>query len=547
MSTLNKTAKQDVEAAFLAAEIPVLSIVERSFPGETIVVVEVGARYEDAVSLAARLDSKIENGFVTIKRSSLALEKSERVSSIRDERVSRLIELLRARSRTSEAQPSLTYVPDAEARIDVAVTARHQLIFGRRGVGKTALLLEARTRVEQRGDFAIWTNIQPLRGLSAAEAFLTIAARICTLVKQHPSDNPKIQSRDIARGLGEAINVQLNASRTPAPTSVATFVPRVHEVVSMFTSELGRALFLFLDDVHYMAASEVPHLLDLLHSISRDSAVWLKIAGIRHQTRWFISDPPTGLQTGHDASILDLDITLEEPKRARAFLSSIWKRFVEQANAAPWRGFLSQDALDRIVLASGGVPRDFLELAAASIERARKRAKARTTGVQDVNAAAGEAAHVKQTELEEDAASNVASARGIMAALQDVRTFLIEEKEFTYCRIDFADKERHAREYEWIQSLMDLRMLHLISSSVSDPHEAGRRSEVYLLDLSQYSGHRLKQKIHVLDFQKDSLVLRRTGTKEREEHGNSSLKMVAIMRKGPLYQLSRLSGVGRST
>ena len=66
-----------------------------------------------------------------------------------------------------------------------------------------------------------------------------------------------------------------------------------------------------------------------------------------------------------------------------------------------------------------------------------------------------------------------------MEALNAVRPFLLDQTQVTFLRIHLLDKETHASEYRIMQALMDLRMLHLVHSSVSDPHHAGRRSDRY--------------------------------------------------------------------
>ena len=110
--------------------------------------------------------------------------------------------------------------------------------------------------------------------------------------------------------------------------------------------------------------------------------------------------------------------------------------------------------------------------------------------MQDVNDAAGRSAQTKLKELEIDAAASLGTAKDILDALKDVRNFLLQDHQVTFLRIDLRDKERHPEEYGLIQSLMDLRMLHLLSAGLSARHEAGRRSEVYMLDLSPDNSRR---------------------------------------------------------
>jgi hypothetical protein len=204
----------------------------------------------------------------------------------------------------------------------------------------------------------------------------------------------------------------------------------------------------------------------------------------------------------------NLDITLQEPERAKQFLQSVLDSFVDECGARPRRGFISAPALDRLVLASGAVPRDFVILCAASIQIARSRINARTTGVQDVNEAAGKAAQAKLQELDEDAAAALGTSAPVLSALEVVRQFTLNEHEYSFFRVELSEKERLAEEYALIQRLLDLRILHLINASLSDPHHVGRRSEVYLLDLSEYTGARLKQKLWVLDLESGHLCLK---------------------------------------
>ncbi len=540
---IDATVRQLVEREFASAGLRPVSIQIRSFPGETIAIVEVDANYERALSVAQMLDGKIENGFVTVRQVAPKAPKKQlggSVKDVHDERVATLLELLSARSRTSETQPSLRFVKDVDERLNLAVSARHQLIFGRRGVGKTSLLLEAKRMLEQGGALVLWVNMHPMRTLDAGRAFLTIVMRLCDLmIGAHQSGkvlSSGLQLISIARS---KIEERVFASDI-AYEEASALVPIVQQAVSRFCVETSVQLYVFLDDVHYMNVQQVPLLLDLLHGITRDNPVWLKVAGIQHQTRWFIPNPPTGLQTGHDATIINLDVTLEHPERASKFLLDVLKGYVEECNALPLGRVISSAALERLVLASGGVPRDFLTLCASSIQTARQRSKASAVGVQDVNNAAGVAGQTKLQELEDDAAAVAGRSAILINALNSLRAFLLSEKQITFFRVDFRDKEVRGQEYRVLQALADLRMLHLINASLSDPQQAGQRSEVYLLDLSQYSGSRLKQRLRVLDFEHGHMVLKRTRSTEPPKVGDTVLRLVALLRQGPVFSLDAI-------
>ncbi len=542
MSSTEQNLEDLVRSHFINGGVRPVDVRVRNFPGERIVVVEVASQLERAIALGNQLDSQIEDGFVTVRLAPERTVTSDAgsVGSVRDERVTRLVGLLDARSRTSEAQPSLHYIEDVAGRLQVATAERHHLIFGRRGAGKSALMLEAKAKVERSGAQTLWLNVQTVRRLGATGAFLTLASRLCDLpISYFASRKPAPQSVSIARDLKRQVDDLLARSAEDA-AGIELIIPRLNALLRLYCTETQAPVYVFLDDVHYLPYSEVPDFLDHTHGISRDNPIWLKIAGIRHQMRWFRHEPPTGLQIPHDAIEINLDITLQEPERAKQFLQQVLDGFIDECDARPRRAFISAPALDRLVLASGAVPRDFVTLCAASIQVARGRANARTTGVQDVNEAAGMAAQAKLQELDEDAAAALGTATPVQEALQVVRRFAIEEHEYSFFRIELTDKEQNAEEYATVQRLLDLRILHLINASLSDPHHVGRRSEVYLLDLSEYTGARLKQKLWVLDLEGGHLLLKRTRSPEAPRLGDTPRRLVAILRLGPAFPLERL-------
>ncbi|HVA11890.1 MAG TPA: ATP-binding protein [Stellaceae bacterium] len=539
-----KAIEKKVRSEFERNDVSCSDIDVREFPGETIVIVSVPEPdFQGAVDLASKLDDLISGGFITVRKApalSLKTEKN-RITSLQDTRVSKLIELLNSRSRTSEQQPSLRYVKDAAEHLNVAVSRRHHIIFGRRGVGKTALMLEAKKVAEKGGALTFWINVQTLRHLNAAKAFLSTMNRLCDLPQTvHAQRSRPPASVDRAKALQSNIEKLLEAKSVDMQR-IALLIPQIQQMIDLLTTEVQSDLYLFFDDIHYLATDDQPYFLDMLHSITRDTRAWIKVAGIKHQSRWFIDTPPTGLQTTHDAGIIDLDITLEEPKKAKEFLLSILAGYNDEAQVGRATNFIAGLALERLVLASGGVPRDFLSLAAVSIQHARLRSNARYVGVQDVNEAAGQISKLKSQEIEDDAASSIGQAQLRLNALNLLRNFLLEEKQTTFLRIDFADKERHTREYDLLQSLMDLRLLHLIKGSLSDEHHAGRRYEVYMLDLSQFSGTRLKYGLKAIDFEKNSLVLKSTGSTTAPRIGDSPKKLLGILRRGPIFELSTLT------
>ena len=534
-----------IQNRFSEVGIEIQSIERKDYPGESIFVVHTT---EDDFDRAARVGNTLDHelaaqgfdGFVAVRKAEREVKSviTRLKDGIKDPKATELVNLLTARSRTSEVQPSLSYVPDTAQNILTAITPRHHLIFGRRGTGKTALMVEAKQRIEREGCLSYWINIHTHRGESAHRIFVWVCRNVCEQMQVFYSKKKRIpQLLALISKLQDDAD-KLLTEKEISTDEVSRLVPYMQNVIRQFTDTNATRFYIFLDDLHYLPSAEQPKLLDLVHGAVRDSDAWLKVAGIRHLTRWFQEKPPLGLQTGHDADHIDLDVTLEEPSRAKTFLEQVFLRYARHVGISSLSSILSPTALDRLVLASGAVPRDYLSLSANAIGQARTREKARRVGVQDVGQAAGEAAKVKIAELEEDAASSEDTPNRIKG-LQQIRSFC-EEKNCTFFQIDFRDREDHPKEYSIIKELTDGRLIHLVRASLSDIQKAGRRYEVYMLDLSQFSSERFKLRIKTLDFQKGYIVFRETGTTIKPTIGNTSKRLSGILRRGSLFELKQL-------
>lgn len=538
-----------VRDRFASEKIRLGEVDVRRYPEETILVVRVdkmdAAR---AIDFASVLDRELAergfDGFITVKEltgESSAGARTTRIASLSDARIADLVNLLTARSRTSEVQPSLRYVSDVQGTVNIVTTPRHHLVFGRRGAGKTALFVEARTRIRSEGYLSVWLNVHTYRHESAIRIFLHTTQRLCEAIQEFFKSDDQVGAVSLeAQAISDAANIQLGEEEPVEPQVIRT-IPKMQRLLSRFLAIAKCRLYIFLDDFHYLDRSQQPKLLDMIHGSVRDCDVWIKVAAIEHLARWYDPAAQIGLETGHDAADIDLDVTLQDPSKAKEFLEAVLLSYARQTSISAISHVLSGPALDRLVLASGAVPRDYLTLCGRALQVARQRGNAKQVGVQDVNKAAGDAKQKKLDELEEDAASTrPGESNAILGALQKVRDFCIDEKNATYFRVDFRDKDVHNQEYGLLEQLMDLRLIHMIEPSLSDEHRAGQRAEVFMLDLSQYAGQRLKRKLRLLDFAGGHLVLKRTGTKQPAVIGNTANKRLSVLRRGPAFPLERL-------
>jgi hypothetical protein len=535
-----------VARSFKEAGIEVLDLTSRQYPDELILIVDVSQEdYLAAQRIGNSLDVELEQSghraFVTVRRvpDRSKIAAGQLTNGVADDRAQSLVGLLQARSRAGENQPSLLYIPDSAAGLAKATARRHHLVFGRRGAGKTALLAEAKRLLVAEGNIVSWVNLQPQRFEPYPRIAMSIATALVDSVLSHyAATDVKPQVVNGANSLMSEIAV-IAARRDLTKVQVRSIIPKMHQLIKRFTETSGVSLVLIVDDFYFVKRTDQPELLDFLHSISRDSNFWLKIASIRHLTHWFEPSRQMGLQLGQDCDVVDLDVSLQSPELAQGFLEKVLRTYGSESGVFKISSLFSRTALDRLVLASGAVPRDYLGLAAGSVLKAQTRKDARLVGSQDVNRAAGDAATLKLQELEEDLGEQSDLIKSTRRALDVLRSNILEQQRIAYFRISNKDRDDHPRAYELISSLMDVRLIHLLSPSVSEAHTVGEKSEAYLIDLSQYSGDRIMRRLTTLEFHTGKLLLKEPGKAPRPNE--TARQAIAALRRGPVFNLSLLN------
>jgi len=537
----------EIRQVLSQANIAVQSVDERTFPGERWLIAHVPA---DKLLLAQSLVGEAEQHlnalshddensvslmFRPYKEDVNADTPVERRGKLANVKIDQLIRLLEARSRTSDALPSLKYVEDPRASLAAVGASRHQLIYGRRGVGKTALLLEAKRIAESEGDITVWVNAQPFRHLDAPTAYLRLADSIFSTLLKHGGSS---QSEAFSRIRAESRNiVALLEKGSASGKTVEGILPALNIALRAVLRAGLMRLNVYIDDFYFFPRASQPSFLDYASATLRDCDGWLKIASIERLTKTFEPSSRVGLEIPHDASKIDLDRTLEDPGAAQEFLDHMLDSYTTAVGVGKPSSIAKRRALGLLVLASGGVPRDYLNLLASSIVQARKsRANAQEVGREDVMRSAGDAAISKKRDLEQDAPADTASS--LLSAL-DILSTKVKDSGFSYFLVDMTEKSEAG--YELLAQLVDLRFVHLIQATLSDQHKGGTKYEVYTLDLSEYSDVRIKRGLNVLELENGYWYWRETGKvgKERKLTGS---QVRDTLRVAPLISVRDLLG-----
>jgi hypothetical protein len=254
--------------------------------------------------------------------------------------------------------------------------------------------------------------------------------------------------------------------------------------------------FLFLDDLYHIRKTDQAQVLDFFHSIAKGHHLWLKVGTIRHRTVWYShGNPPIGVKLGDDAEEIDLDLTLEKYALTKSFLLKVIANLTAPV-ALKVGEIFTPGALDRLVLASGGVARDFLSIFRRSVDAARDR-DGETINAEDINLAAGEYDSSKREEFKRDTYTE--EEISLEKVFREITDFCLQEINSNCFLID---KDANGAKADLIHELVDLKLLHLIRTRVTVKSRPGEIFEAYMLDLSQYAGARKKRGLDIVEFWK---------------------------------------------
>ncbi|WP_156399432.1 hypothetical protein [Rhodococcus sp. Leaf278] len=256
---------------------------------------------------------------------------------------------------------------------------------------------------------------------------------------------------------------------------------------------IGRAspnTFIILDDFYHLKQDDQPGIAGYFHRAVKDTGVWLKFGSIALWTRLYAGgNPPIGLQAPHDLRDLSLDRGLQEFKRSKKFLETILNRLCVECDVDP-SSLFSDGALDRLVLAAGGVPRDYIGLVSESIASAKNRGPSGKSGseriiAEDVNSASGRTVETKYTDMREDSGGASDELEGLVVRLTD------------HCRNTksscFLINASNRELIDKTNRLQNMRFVHTVAQNETVPNQQSDRYNVYVLDVSLLAAQRAWQ------------------------------------------------------
>jgi hypothetical protein len=475
-----------------------------------------------------------------------------------DERIDKLTNLIKDSFRVRPNEDPI-YV-DVSGNLDRIRARQHQVIFGRRGSGKSCLLVHYHRRVASEDQtLSVYIDSDELKRLGYPDALIRLLLRLTEEVAEasrswlsklfrRRKSQLWSQAEELRRllDLAEVSDVTEEAkedrkstvdgriSKGPASGGGSRTRGRSHGTTSTFKTEklaelerrfpdFKKALQQGLEKSHYRAGAVIvddfylfpreiqPDVLDYLHRLLRGTDLYLKLGTVRHRTTLQRSNGQTiGIDPAQDVEELSLDRTFEHVDATRGFLELMLNSLAKKVGINNASAFISSDGLLALALASGGVPRDYLNTLVEAVPTARSLTRTRVTPTAVYKSAGRLSYRTKLGNLRDDVGPE---AKAIELVFADLVTFCLKEERKTGFLISQDQVNAHPEQHELIQQLMDFKLIHIIEPDTSAASGRSGRFEAYTLDFSLFMEPRLRGLKHV-EFWKTDTQRRREGVRE---------------------------------
>lgn len=352
----------------------------------------------------------------------------------------------------------------------------NHIVFGRRGAGKSSLILYAANKAKADDYPFVWIALQQYRSRKDLQVIPQILYEIVEGIGKYSQGDPARLTR-----LKEKISRLEDKELDITKQDIEVFLPLFSRDLLSFVGEHGK-LFLFIDDLHLLDVSIQPFLLSSIYSFSRGNNIFLKIATIENLSNLYNEAKQEGLQTPGDAQVIRLDHSLVEPVVALKHIKTILNSYVAYTGIPSLSSMCGKNVVERLVWVSAGVPRDAIYIFNNSLSKALSQGR-KHIAVMDVNMSAAESLTEKERNFSDDASYE---ADDVKRLIDDIKKFCLKEVKQNAFLVHI---EPNNKKYQLIKRISDLRFIHILHPGIT-PEKAGEKYEAFLLDYAFYTGFR---------------------------------------------------------
>lgn len=477
---------------------------------------------------------------------------------LNDSRIDKLMNLIKDSFRVRPNQNPI-YV-DISGNLPRIQAKQHQVVFGRRGSGKSCLLVHFHRSVAPSNNIlTIYIDADAIKRLGYPDVLIRLLLTITEglpgprrnwvrrllrrprqalerqahelrnlldLADQAEVTEEKKQARELrpeASVEAGPARVGIGASSTTSSARTSTFKEKKLDILERHFQDYKAVISdaiegspydmaaVIIDDFYLFHSTIQPDVVDYLHRLLRGTELYLKLGTVRYRTVLMRHDgQPIGVELAQDVEEINLDRTFEDVGSTQDFLGLMLDSMAKTIGIESSNEFISPEGLLALTLASGGVPRDHLNTLVDAIVASRALGQARVTPKTVYKGAGRVSYRTKLTSLREDTGQD---ADAIERVFRDIVTFCLKEERKTGFLISQGEVTDHEREHDVIQQLMDFKLIHVIESDTSAASGRAGRYEAYTLDFSLFMEPRLRGIEHI-EFWKTDEQRRRVGVRE---------------------------------
>jgi hypothetical protein len=476
---------------------------------------------------------------------------------LHDPRIDKLMNLIKDSFRVRPNQDPI-YV-DISGNLPRIQAKQHQVVFGRRGSGKSCLLVHFhRAAALSNNILTIYVDADAIKRLGYPDVLIRLLLTITEglpvprqnwvrrFLRRRPAlekqadelrqlldlaDQAEVtEEKKRAREWGPEASVEAGPARvgvaatsTTSSARTSTFKEKKLDTLerhfqdykAVISDAIERSQYdmaaVIIDDFYLFHSAIQPDVIDYLHRLLRGTDLYLKVGTVRYRTVLMRHDgQPIGVELAQDVEEINLDRTFEDVGSTQAFLGLMLDSMAKTVGIESASEFISPDGLLALTLASGGVPRDHLNTLVDGIVASRALGQARVTPRTVYKGAGRVSYRTKLRSLREDTGQD---ADAIEHMFRDLATFCLKEEGKTGFLISQGEVADHEREHDVIQQLMDFKLIHVIESDTSAASGRAGRYEAYTLDFSLFMEPRLRGIEHI-EFWKTDEQRRRVGVRE---------------------------------
>jgi hypothetical protein len=433
---------------------------------------------------------------------------------------------------------AIDYIDVSNALAD-SVTKQNHAIFGRRGCGKTLLLQNAEKKVNESIRI-VYINCEDYKQHSFPNVLIEIVDKLFAEMESHLTGwfGKKATSKKLIREIREEIsalkeNADEQVSKIKETTNTETstsadigagagglklgakevaaqkaamereyvlydskiqrlnlILPRLKDRVRDFfsVSSKVKTIFVELDDFYHLPRAVQPHIVDYVHRLCKDVPLFFKIATLKHASVLYADrkGQPTGAQERHDYQPINIDFTLADYQKTSTQVRKILYEYGSRAHmtARQIDELFMGEGFDRLVLAAGGVPRDFLSMLLEALSS--KPAGQERIGKDDVRQLSLSVFQRRIEELKAD--SEERDQNALMRGIYAIRRFCTEKQTNVFLIADRILQEQNGVR-ELLNRLLDYRIVHSVGTALTHKSLPGTYN-AYMIDIGSYANLR---------------------------------------------------------